>query len=79
LAAFEKRYLRERKDGSDQSKKEEDRRREFPSTNLEVEVLKNFDQRLFEPRDLESVLDPTDEKNRIDLSSNVLEKTTNET
>ena len=45
---------------------------------LQIEVVENLDQRTAEPRDLEAVLDASDESNRIDLGSNVLEEAANE-
>jgi hypothetical protein len=47
-------------------------------THLQVEVLQDLDERDFETWDLESVLDATNQSDRIDLCSDVLEQSTDE-
>lgn len=41
-----------------------------------MEILQDFDERLFQPGDLETVLDAADEANGVDLRTDVLQQTT---
>jgi hypothetical protein len=68
LAAFHERELTEQVRVSVYSGRN-DRER----THLQVEVLQDFDERRFQARNFETVLDTTNQSQRIDLCANVFE------
>lgn len=45
---------------------------------LEMEILEDLDERFLEPRNLEPILDTTDQANGVDLRTDVFEQTADE-
>jgi hypothetical protein len=45
---------------------------------LQVEILKNLDQRELEPGNFKTILNATDESDRVDLRADILEEPANE-
>jgi hypothetical protein len=46
--------------------------------HLQVKVLQDFDERAFQSRDFQAILDATNDSNRVDFGADVFEQTSNE-